>query len=73
MSRTFSGEFARWIETAGCYKAPQEAEAELSGLEAKLLSEARPTIVVNSSECAKRSLELKPVQKSIWNRTGTKA
>ena len=62
------------IETAGCYKTPQQAETELSGLEAKLLSEARPTIVVSSGESAKRSpIELKPVQKSIWNRTGTKA
>ena len=62
------------IETAGCYKTPQQAEAELLGLEAKLLSEARPTIVVNTGESAKRStVEIKPVQKGIWNRTGTKA
>ena len=59
------------IETAGCYKTPQQAEAELSALEAKLLAEARPTIVVNSGDSAKRSpIELKPVQKSIWNRAG---
>ena len=43
------------IETAGCYKTPEQAEAELFGLEAKLLSEARPTIVVNTGKSAKRS------------------
>jgi hypothetical protein len=63
----------RCIETAGCYKTPQQAEAELSTLEAKLLSEARPIIVVNSGDSPKHSpIELKPVQKSIWNRTGSK-
>ena len=64
----------RCIETAGCYKTPQQAEAELSSLEAKLIAEARPTIVVNSGESAKRSpIELKPAQKSIWNRTAGRA
>jgi hypothetical protein len=61
------------IETAGCYKTPQQAEAELTALETKLLAEARPTIVVNSGEAAKSPLiEMKPAQKSIWNRMGTK-
>jgi len=64
----------RCIETAGCYKTPQQAEAELSALETKLLAEARPTIVVNSDESGKRSpIEMKPVQKNIWNRSGAKA
>ena len=59
------------IEAAGCYKTPQQAEAELLTLETKLLAEARPTIVVKSGEPGKRSpIEMKPVQKSIWNRTG---
>src|SRR5260370_32180447 len=36
------------IETAGCYKTPQQAAAELNGLEAPLLLEARTAIEVQS-------------------------
>ena len=60
------------IEAAGCYKSPQEAEAELIGLEQTLLLEARTAIDVQSENAARvtpiaRKL---PAQKSIWNRTG---
>jgi hypothetical protein len=41
------------IETAGCYKAPHEAEAELTALEDKLLLEARPVLVLQSEKTAK--------------------
>ena len=57
------------IDFAGCYKTPQQAEVEVAALEAKLLAEARPAIVVNSGQPARRSpIELKPAQQSIWNR-----
>jgi hypothetical protein len=58
------------IETAGCYKTPEQAEAELCGLEAKLLSEANPPIVISSENSARKSpaAAKKPAAKAIWNR-----
>src|SRR6266852_3172609 len=58
------------IAAAGCYKSPQQAEAELNGLEEKLLLEARTAIEVQSENTAKVTpIERKaPAQKSIWNR-----
>ena len=65
----------RCIETAGCYKTPQQAEAELSGLEQQLLLEARTTIEVQSEKSAKISTigRKKAPEKSIWNRAAGKA
>ena len=61
------------IETAGCYKTPKAAEAELSALEGTLLLEARNAIVVESEKSAKVTpIERKTAQKSIWDRTGSK-
>jgi hypothetical protein len=62
------------MDTAGCYKTPQQAEAELNVLEEQLLLEARTAIVIQSENCAKVApIERKaPLQKSIWNRTGSK-
>lgn len=62
------------IETAGCYKTPQEAEAELLGIETKLLAEARSTIVVQTE----RAATVSPIDrtarpaKPIWNRGSSK-
>jgi hypothetical protein len=61
------------IETAGCYKTPLEAEAELTALEGILLLEARNAIVVESEKSAKVTpIERKTAKKSIWDRTGSK-
>jgi hypothetical protein len=59
------------IESAGCYKSPEDAEAELAGLENKLLSEARPAISVVSTPSKpaiedRRSPSKAPIP--IWNR-----
>jgi hypothetical protein len=62
------------IETAGCYKTRERAEAETSALEEKLLLEARTSIVVESESPAKPTLvEHKTAQKPIWNRATTTA
>ena len=62
------------IETAGCYKTPKEAEAELNGMEEQLLLEARNTIVIEAEKSAKVApIAKRKAQASIWNRTGTKA
>ncbi len=62
------------IEAAGCYKTPQQAEAELNSLEETLLLEARNAIVVESENAAKVTpIERKPAPKSIWNRAANKA
>ena len=62
------------IETAGCYKTPQQAEAELNGLEDELLSEARSVISITSG--IPRSSEQKPrlskTPMPIWNRGTTR-
>ena len=62
------------IETAGCYKSPREAKAELAALEDKLLLEARPVLLVQSEKTAKvASIGRKSAaQSSIWNRAGGK-
>lgn len=63
------------IEAAGCYKSPQQAEAELSGIEDKLLLEARTSIEVQSEKSVKvSSIKQKaPAQtSSIWNRASSK-
>jgi len=59
------------IETAGCYKSPESAEAELVALEEKLLLEARPTITVTAeSENGEKTGPSKaPVP--IWTRTSS--
>ena len=63
------------IETAGCYKAPKEAELELTALEDKLLLEARPVLVVQSEKTPKvASIGRKSAaQGSIWNRADGKS
>jgi hypothetical protein len=65
----------RCIETAGCYKTPREAEAELSGIEEQLLLEARTAIEIQSEKSAKVSTIARKAapQKPIWNRAGGKA
>jgi hypothetical protein len=61
------------IETAGCYKTPVEAEAELTALEGTLRLEARNAIVLEAEKSAKVTpIERKTAQKSIWDRTGSK-
>lgn len=64
----------RCIETAGCYKTREQAEAETLALEEKLLLEARASIVVESESPAKPTLvERKTAQKPIWNRAAAGA
>jgi len=62
------------IEAASCYKTPEAAEAELAGLEEKLLLEARTAIAVQSEQSAKVAMIARklPAQKPIWDRTGSK-
>jgi hypothetical protein len=58
------------IESAGCYKTPKQAEQELCAMEAQLLSEASPPIVISSQNTATRppAAAKKPPAKAIWNR-----
>jgi hypothetical protein len=60
----------RCIEAAGCYKSPEQAEAEVNALEEKLLLESRSAIVIETEVAPKVSPtgRKKPMQKSIWNR-----
>lgn len=72
ITETQSEEFRQsCIEEAGCYKSPQQAEAELEALEAKLLEEARPKIVVDSEAQGKLArIDRKTgFQKPIWDRS----
>jgi hypothetical protein len=57
------------IETAGCYKTPASAEAELLALEEKLLLEGKPTITVVAEppNLEKSGPAKAPVP--IWSRT----
>jgi hypothetical protein len=59
------------IETAGCYKSPESAEAELAKLEDKLLLEARHVITIDSKESeVARDHKPKPAKNpvTIWDR-----
>jgi hypothetical protein len=40
----------RCIEAAGCYKSPEQAHAELTALEQKLLAEAKPPVTVTTDQ-----------------------
>jgi hypothetical protein len=63
----------RCIESAGCYKFPKQAEAELSALENKLLMEARTTIALQAEDSPKvATIGRKTAQKPIWNRAISK-
>jgi len=60
------------IETAGCYKTPECAEAEVVALEEKLLLEAKPTITVLADPAGAEKLAAStkaPVP--IWTRTSS--
>jgi hypothetical protein len=56
------------IDAAGCYKSPEEAEAELVGLEDRLLLEAKPTITVVAADNEEK-LGPAPAPIPIWSRT----
>lgn len=58
------------IEAAGCYKSPQQAEAELAALEQNLLSEARPAITIAPAAATEKGRPIPfRVPGKIWNRT----
>jgi hypothetical protein len=58
------------IETAGCYKSPENAEAELVALEEKLLLEARTTITVAAEpHNGEEKIGPSKVPVPIWTRT----
>jgi hypothetical protein len=57
------------IDSAGCYKSPAEAEAELVGLEERLLLEAKPTITVVSDNEQNVGPNAAPIP--IWSRTAS--
>src|SRR5207244_2734108 len=63
------------MESAGCYKSPEEAEAEVAALEEQLLMEARSTIAIDSEKSPNVApTGRKPAvpDKPLWNRTGRK-
>ena len=57
------------IETAGCYKSPEAAEAELVALEDKLLLEARQTITVAAAPQNGEMTGPTKTHVPIWTRT----
>ena len=57
------------IETAGCYKSPESAEAELLALEEKLVLEARSTITVTAESENGDSVGSSKAPVPIWTRT----
>ena len=59
------------IETAGCYKSPQAAEAELIALEERLLLEARPTITVAAESEDREKIGPSKTPVPIWTRTSS--
>lgn len=60
------------IEEAGCYKSPQQAEAELTRMEDALLLEARAAEAIEAESSPKVApIKRKAGQKPIWNRVGT--
>jgi len=59
------------IETAGCYKSPESAEAELVALEEKLLLEARPTITLVAEPHDEQRTGPAKAPVPIWTRTAT--
>lgn len=60
------------IETAGCYKSPEAAEAELLALEDKLLLEARPAITVSADPHSGETSGPSKAPVPIWTRTAGK-
>ncbi len=63
------------VEALGCFKTPQLAESELTGIEDRLLLEAKPTIVIDTEKSPNvTSIERKQAcQGSIWNRTNAES
>ena len=60
------------IDTAGCYKSPESAEAELVALEEKLLLEARTTITVAAeSHNGEEKIGSSKAPVPIWSRTSS--
>ena len=58
------------IDTAGCYKSPEGAEAELVALEEKLLLEARTTITVAAEpQSGEEKIGPSKAPVPIWSRT----
>ncbi len=57
------------IDTAGCYKTPLQAHAEINTIEEQLLSEAHPRIAVSTDRTDEATpISKKGPQKAIWNR-----
>ena len=59
------------IETAGCYKSPESAEAELVALEEKLLLEAKPAITVATESENRDKIGASKAPVPIWTRTSS--